>query len=171
MLRLLPFALALALVFPSAAAAQDNAQQMLEMAKRVRATAEQMKDSLSPEEIADMLKQADEIEQGAREGAFTAPPPPPPSLAQRIADAHGGRLEWLRTETACAGYDRENFRTYRLSTGDRDAERDVLCRAAYEAWEAYFRTTVNGGGTAAGDPLLAAYDRAAQAAVDFYERR
>jgi hypothetical protein len=31
--------------------------------------------------------------------------------------------------------------------------------------------TVNGGGSAAGDPLLIEYDKAAQAAVDFYERR
>lgn len=170
-MRILHLALVLSLLAPAAAHAQDATQPMLEMAKKIRAQAEQMKGQLPPEDIAEMLKQADEIEQGAKAGGFNAPPPPPPGVAQRIADAHGGRLEWLRTETACAGYDRENYTTYRLTTGDRDAERDVLCRKAFGYWAEYFRVTVNGGGTAAGDPLLIAYDKAAQAAVDFYERR
>jgi hypothetical protein len=169
--RVLHLAVILSLIAPAAAPAQDATAQMIEMAQKIRAQAAQMKDQLPPEDIADMLSQADQLEKDARAGGFNAPPPPPPGVAQRIADAHGGRLEWLRTEAACAGYDRENYTTYRLTTGDRDAERDVLCRKAFDYWQRYFKATVSGGGTAAGDPLLIEYDKAARAAVDFYERR
>jgi hypothetical protein len=174
-MRVLHLAAILSLLAPTAfapaALAQNNTDQMLELARKVRAQAEQMKGQLPPEDIAEMLKQADELEAGARDGAFNAPPPPPPGLAQRIADAHGGRLDWLARETVCTGYSWENYRTFRLTTGDRDAERDALCRTAYGHWADYFRITRDGGGTAQGDPHLAAYDRAAQAAVDFYQRR
>ena len=105
-MRLLHLAIALTLVAPAAAQAQGSRQQMLDLAKQTRATAEQMKGQLPPEEIADMLRQADEIEQGAREGGFDAPASAEPeAVATRIANAHGGRLDWLAREVAGYGAD------------------------------------------------------------------
>jgi len=170
-MRVLHLAVILSLFAPAAAVAQDATDPMLELARKLRVQAEQMRGQLPPADIAEMLKQADETEAGAKGGAFNAPPPPPPGLAQRIQEAHGGRLEWLGRETVCAGYSWENYRTYRLRTGDSDPERDALCQTAYRHWEDYFLTIRNGGGSAKAEASLAAYDRAAQEAVDFYNRR
>ncbi|NEX93193.1 hypothetical protein [Caulobacter sp. 17J65-9] len=152
----------------------DTTAQMVEIARQMRVTAEQMRGQLPPEEIAEMLASADQIERDALAGAYAAPTPAAATSADpaaRIMAEHDGRTEWLARETACTGYSWENYRTFRLSTGDRDAERDKLCQVAYRHWEDYFLTVRNGGGTAKAAPALEAYDAAAHAAVDFYERR
>lgn len=155
------------LLGPSAALAQGSSQQMLNLAKQLRAQAEQMKDSLPPEDIASLISQAEEIEQGVRDGGYSTPVAAEPvSVSKRIADAHQGRLDWLDGEAACVGYGWENHRTFKSNYGD--AKRDELCRAAFARYEEYFRKARNGAGSAATDPLLEAYDRAAQAAVDYY---
>lgn len=169
-MRLLHLALAFALVAAPAAQAQDTPQKMLDLARQLRAQAAQMKGSLPPEDVADLLRQAEEIEQGVRDGGYSAPVAvEPPSLAKRIADAHGGRLDWLAHEVACVGYAWENYRTFVSNYGD--PERDRLCRIAYGHYANYFLTARDGAGSAKTDPLLAAYDEAAKAAVDYYARR
>ncbi|HKP80024.1 MAG TPA: hypothetical protein VJU34_12955 [Phenylobacterium sp.] len=168
-MRLVTLAVALTLI-AAPVAAQDTSQKMLDLARQLRAQAAQMKDSLPPEDVADLLRQAEELEQGVRDGGFSAPVSSEPAgVAKRIADAHGGRLDWLAVETACVGYSWENHRTFVSNYGD--AERDRLCRTAYAHYADYFLTARNGGGTALSDPPLAAYDRAAQAAVDYYARK
>jgi hypothetical protein len=169
-MRILHLALVLSLLAPvGAATAQDQTQPMIELARKMRAQAEQMKGSLPPEEIAEMLKQADEIEEGARAGGFNAPPPPAPTLSQRIADAHEGRLDWLHGKEACVGYSWESYRTFSFTPGVV-TERDRLCRTAYGHWDKYFTQTRDGAGSAATEPHLAAYDKAAQAAVDYFNK-
>lgn len=170
-MRLPPLALALVLsLFAAPALAQSTPQKMLDMARQIRAQAAQMKDTLSPEDYADMLAQAEQVEQDVRDGGFSVPVAAEPvTLAKRIADAHQGRLDWLDGEAACVGYGWENHRTFVSNYGD--AERDRLCRAAFAHFEKYFLITRNGGGSAAGEPHLAAYDRAAQVAVDYYARK
>ncbi|HEX7944085.1 MAG TPA: hypothetical protein VF495_05430 [Phenylobacterium sp.] len=168
-MRLLPLALALSL-FAAPALAQDTPQKMLDMARQIRAQAAQMKATLSPEDYADLLAQAAQIEQDVRDGGFSAPvAKEPDTLSKRIADAHQGRLDWLDGEAACVGYGWENHRTFVSNYGD--PERDRLCRTAFAHYERYFLTVRNGAGSAAGEPHLAAYDRAAQAAVDYYARK
>lgn len=165
-MRLLPLALAFSL-FAAPSLAQDTPQKMLDMARQIRAQAAQMKDMLPPQDYADMLAQAAQIEQDVRDGGFAVPVAKPPvTLSQRIADAHQGRLDWLDGEAACVGYGWENHKTFVSNYGD--PERDRLCRAAFAHYERYFLTVRNGGGGAAGEPHLEAYDRAAQAAVDYY---
>jgi hypothetical protein len=167
-LRLLPLALALSL-FAAPALAQDTPQKMLEMARQIRAQAAQMKDQLSPEDYADMLAQAAQVEQDVRDGGFSVPvAKEPETLSKRIADAHQGRLDWLDGEAACVGYGWENHGTFVSNYGD--PERDRLCRTAFAHFEKYFLVTRDGGGSAAGEPHLAAYDRAAQAAVAYYAK-
>ncbi len=105
-----------AFVTPGAAFAQSSAQRMLDAAKQMRASAEQLKDTLSAEDRARMIKQAEEIERGVRAGAYgdAAAPQKAPSNADRIAAAHGGRLEWLTGDGACAGYTQENYLTFQI---------------------------------------------------------
>lgn len=168
-MRIVHLALVLSLLAPAGAAtAQDQTQPMIELARKMRAQAEQMKGSLPSEDIAEMLKQADEIEEGARAGGFNAPPPEV-TLSQRIADAHEGRLDWLFGKAACVGYGWETYKTFAFTPGVV-TERDRLCRVAYAHWDKYFTLTRDGAGSAAAEPHLAAYDKAAQAAVDFYEK-
>lgn len=171
-MRLSPLALALALALSLVAApalAQDTSQKMLDMARQIRAQAAQMKDTLSPEDHADMLAQAAQIEQDVRDGGFSAPVAQEPvTLSKRIADAHQGRLDWLDGEAACVGYGWENHKRFVSNYGD--PERDRLCRTAFAHFERYFLTVREGGGSAAAEPHLEAYDRAAQAAVDYYAR-
>ena len=168
-LRLLPLAIALTLL-AGPAAAQDTPQKMLDLARQLRTQAAQMKDQLPAEDVADLLRQAEEIEQGVRDGGFSAPVAKEPvSVAKRIADAHQGRLDWLFGQAACVGYGWENHRTFVSNYGD--PERDRLCRTAFAHFETYFLTARNGGGSAASDPHLEAYDRAAQAAANYYERK
>jgi hypothetical protein len=169
-MRLLHLAMVLILLTPAIGRAQDNSQKMLDLARQLRAQAVQMKDSLPPEDVADLIRQAEEIEQGVKDGGYSAPvSSEPASLAKRITDAHGGRLDWLAHETACVGYSWENHRTFVSNYGD--PPRDALCRTAYGHYAEYFRIARDGGGTARSDPALAAYDKAAQAAVDYYLRK
>lgn len=168
-MRLLPLAIALSL-FAAPALAQDTSQKMLDLARQLRAQAAQMKDQLPPEDVADLIRQAEEIEQGVRDGGFSVPVAKEPvSVSKRIADAHQGRLDWLDGEAACVGYGWENHRTFVSNYGD--PERDRLCRAAFANYETYFLAARGGAGSAATDPLLEAYDRAAQAATDYYARK
>jgi len=168
-LRLLSLALALSL-FAAPALAQDTPQKMLDMARQIRAQATQMKDMLSPEDYADMLAQASQIEQDVRHGGFSGPVAKEPvTLSKRIADAHQGRLDWLDGEAACVGYGWENHRTFVSNYGD--PERDRLCRTAFAHFERYFLITRDGGANAVAEPHLAAYDRTAQAAVAYYVRK
>lgn len=168
-MRLLPLAIALTL-FAVPAAAQNTSQQMLAIARQLRAQAAQMKDQLPPEDIADLISQAEQIEKDVRDGGFSVPVTKEPvSVAKRIADAHQGRLDWLDGEAACVGYGWENHKRFVSNYGD--PERDRLCRTAFGHYETYFLKARNGAGSAATDPLLEAYDRAAQAAVDYYAKR
>ena len=172
-MRLSPLAPALAIalsLFAAPALAQDTPQKMLDMARQIRSQAAQMKDQLSSEDYADMLAQAAQIEQDVRDGGFSAPAAEEPvPVSKRIADAHQGRLDWLDGEAACVGYGWENHRTFVSNYGD--PERDRLCRTAFAHFETYFLKVRNGGGGAAAEPSLEAYDRAAQAAVDYYGRK
>lgn len=169
-MRILPLALVLALLTPAAALAQDTSQQMLNLARQLRDQAAQMKDSLPPEDVADLIRQAEEIEQGVRDGGYSAPVAEQPvSLSDRIAAAHDGRLDWLDGEAACVGYGWENHRTFVSNYGD--ARRDALCRTAFGHFERYFLLTRDGGDRAQAEAALEAYDREAQAAVDYYARR
>lgn len=168
-MRLLPFAIALSL-FAVPAAAQNTSQQMLDLARQLRAQAAQMKDQLPPEDVADLISQAEQIEKDVRDGGFSVPVAKEPvSVSKRIADAHQGRLDWLDGEAACVGYGWENHKRFVSNYGD--PERDRLCRTAFAHYETYFLTARNGAGSATTDPLLQAYDRAAQAAVDYYARK
>lgn len=168
-MRLLPLAIALTLL-ATPAAAQDTSQKMLDLARQLRTQAAQMKDQLPPEDIADLISQAEQIEKDVRDGGFSVPVAQEPvSVAKRIADAHQGRLDWLDGEAACVGYGWENHKRFVSNYGD--PERDRLCRTAFAHYETYFLTARNGGGSAASDPHLEAYDRAAQAAMDYYARK
>jgi len=168
-MRLLHLAVALTLI-AAPAAAQDTSQKMLDLARQLRAQAAQMKDSLPPEDVADLISQAEQIEKDVRDGGFSVPvAQEAPSLAKRIADAHGGRLDWLAHEAACVGYAWENHATFVSNYGD--PERDRLCRTAYAHYAKYFLTARDGGAASVYEPELAAYDKAAQAAVDYYARK
>jgi hypothetical protein len=168
---LLHLALTLALFVPGAAAAQSTADQMLAMAKQIRASAEQLKDSLSAEDRAQMISQAEEIEKAVRDGAYAgAAPQKAPDLAERILAAHGGRLEWLTSTGACSGYTQENYLTWRHSAPDR-TELDQHCKNAYGHWATYIRVTRNGEGRDASETALEYYDAAARRAVDYAGRK
>jgi hypothetical protein len=169
--RLAPsLALTLALLAPAPALAQTAADQMLATAQKIRASVEQLKDKLPAEQQAQMLKQADEIEQQVRDGAYAGAvtPPKEPSLSERLMATHG-RLEWLSTEAACAGYTQENYSTFRFSSAIN--ERDTHCRNAYGHWATYLRVTRNGEGAEAVEQALFYYDAAARRAVTFYGRK
>ena len=175
-MRILQFAPILALALaallgPGAASAQSTADQMLAMAKQIRASADQLKATLPAEDLAQMIKQAEEIEQAVRDGAYAGAvaPPKEPSLSERILAAHGGRLEWLAAEAACAGYTQENYLTFRFSSAIN--ERDTQCRNAYGHWATYLRVTRNGEGAEAAEQALFYYDAAARRAVEFHGRK
>lgn len=159
-----------------AGAPQDASSPMLQVVRQMRETAAQMRGKLPPEEIAEMLAAADQIERDARAGAYN-PPPPPRQAGKPAADpakrlvAEHGKVDWLDQQPACVGYGWENYRTFHLSSGDRDAERDGLCKTAYGHFYEYFMTVRNGGDHAKAARALEAYDQAAKAAVKFYERR
>ena len=74
-MRLLCLALVAALLAPACASAQDTNQKMLETAARIRATAEQMKGKLPDDQIASLIKQAEEMEQGVRTAPMARPAP------------------------------------------------------------------------------------------------
>ncbi|EGF92589.1 hypothetical protein ABI_10260 [Asticcacaulis biprosthecium C19] len=157
---------------PVAVQAQDNSAAMTEVVRQLRETATKMAGQLPPEDIAEMRRSADEMEHQIKAGAFNtvAPADDPNDVTGRLMREHGGIVDWLENETACAGYSWETWKTYRLDTGDRDAERDVLCQKAYAHYERYFYLARDGK-TAPARVELEAYDAAAHAAVDFYKRR
>ncbi len=176
-MRALHLAMIAALLGPTAAAAQAPAtpppsQQLLDMARQIRADAERLKDSLTPEDRAEMLRQADEMEQEVKAGGyapFDAVKKPPPTLGERILAEHDGRMEWLTHTGMCAGYNQESYTTYRDPRGD--AAHHARCVRAYELWANYIKVARDGGGSAASDKALAAYDAAAREAYDKSFRR
>lgn len=166
-MRVLHLALiALIAAAPTLAAAQNTAQHMLESARQIRANADKLKDRMPPDALAQMLKQADDIEAGVRNGDYgpvDAPAPPkPPTLAERLMAEHG-RLEWLSAQGACAGYTHENYRTFRYSQAINDL--DAHCRNAFGHWATYERVSQDGQAEAA-EQALFYYDAAARRAVD-----
>jgi len=163
-------ALSMALLPASPAPAAN--EDMRKMIAQLRETAAKMKGQLPQSEIDEMLQQANELEQANGDGAFTVAEKPedPNDIIVHMSQVHGARFEWLIRETACAGYQWETWRVYHLDTGDRDAERDKLCKRAYALYEEYFYLARDGR-KAQADPKLAAFDKAAHQAVDFYERR
>lgn len=164
-LRLAPvLALTLAALLAPPATAQDTNQKMLETAARIRATAEQMKGKLPDDQIASLIRQAEEIEKGVRGGAYgaVAAPPKEKPLSERLMAEHG-RLDWLAPKAACAGYTQENYTTFRFSPGIND--RDSHCRNAYGHWATYLRVTRNGEGAEESEKALFYYDAAARRAV------
>ena len=169
-MRVLHLVLIASLLAPAAASAQSTAQQMLDTAQKIRASVERLKDNLPAETRAQMIKQAEEIEQAVREGAYDgiAAPKKEPSPSERIAAAHGGRLDWLFGEAACAGYTQENYSTFRYSSAIN--ERDSHCRNAHGHWATYLRVS-RAGDTEAAEQALFYYDAAAQRAVNFYSRK
>lgn len=150
---------------PTVAAAQNTAQHMLESARQIRANAEKLKDRMPAETVAQMLKQADDIEAGVGRGDYGplgAPAPPkPPTLAEKLMAEHG-RLEWLSAHGACAGYTHENYRTFRYSQAINDL--DAHCRNAFGHWGTYERVNRDGQ-TEAAEQALFYYDAAARRAV------
>ncbi|MBL8771472.1 MAG: hypothetical protein JNK30_08830 [Phenylobacterium sp.] len=163
-MRVLSLALTAALCLPAAAQAQSTAQQMLDMAARIRASA-QATPGLGPDDRAQMIRQAEEVEKAVREGAYgpvdAAPPKKEPTLEEALMARHG-RLDWLTPLAACAGYTQENYLTFRYSAAIND--RDSHCRNAYGHWATYLRVTRAGDAEAAGQALFyynAAAERAA----------
>lgn len=153
-------------------AAQDNSEAMRVMIAQMRQTAASMKGQLPQSDIDEMLRSADELEHANRQGAFKAPEPVenPDDIITHMTRHHGSRFEWLIRETACAGYQWETWRVYNVKTGDRDDQRNVLCKRAYALFEQYFYLGRDGNRAQAMEKL-SAFDKAAHAAVDFYERR
>lgn len=165
------FALMLACTVPAQTAAQDNSEAVRATIAQLRQMATQMEGSLSTEEIAEMRKSADELEKSLADGSFAVPiaaAPAQPAIVTHMETEHGARYDWLIREEACAGYQWETWRTVSIS-GDRAAERNRLCKAAYALFEEYFYLARD---LAPGRyEKLAAFDRAAHEAVDFYNRR
>lgn len=151
--------------------AQDNSAAMADVIRQMRATADQMEGQLSAEEIAEMRRSADELERENRKGAFRAAPVrvDPGDVAGRLVREHS-KVDWLDQLPACVGYGWENYRTFRLKSGDRDAERDILCQRAFGHYADHMAKQQRGD-FAGSRVSLEAYDKAARAAVDFFERR
>ena len=168
-MRLAPIILAI-LALAGPAHAQSTAQQMLDMAAKLRANVERLKDNLPAETRAQMLQQAAEIERQVKDGAYgkldAAPPPtvsaPDRNVAARLMAEHG-RLDWLATKAACAGYTQENYSTFRFSPQIND--RDSHCRNAYGHFARYLQVMRNGEGQEAADQALFYFDAAAKRAV------
>lgn len=170
-MRALPLALIAALLAPAAASAQSTAQQMLDMAASIRANAEKMRAQLGPDGYAQMIKSAADVEKAVADGAYgkiDAPAPraassdPDKNVAERLMREHG-RLDWLATKAACAGYTQENYATFRYSPQIND--RDSHCRNAYGHFATYLRVTRNGEDKQFGEQALFYYDAAAKRAV------
>ncbi len=171
-MRVLHLALTLALIAPAAAHAQNAAQQMLNSAAQMRANAEKLKPNLPPAAYADMIKAAADIEKAVRDGVYgkldAAAPAAPAStdldknVAERLMREHG-RLDWLATKAACAGYTQENYATFRYSAAIND--RDSHCRNAYGHFATYLRVTRNGEGAEAANTALFYFDAAARRAA------
>jgi hypothetical protein len=170
-LRLLAPLLAVALGASIAAQAQTQAERMLAAAKQLRDTAEQHKATLPPEARAEMLRQADEMEKGARgAGAYAAHAkdlPKEPTLADQLMAEHG-RLEWLTPNGACAGYTLENYSTFRFSPQIND--RDSHCRNAYGHYASYLRYAKDPAAAEGAAQSLFYYDAAARRAAGLPRR-
>ena len=183
-------AISLAMVAP--ATAQDNSQEMRAMAAHLRKSAQEMRALLTPEQMAQMLETADELDRKVAEGAFraasTGPAPdfrparvapagakPQPGMlpaSERIRAEHNGRLDWLVKEEACSGFIWETADSFRMQTGDRDDERNAMCAAAWREYRTYFVLTRDQGGyPAEAMRAIERYEKAAHAVVDFYNRR
>ncbi|WP_298193685.1 hypothetical protein [Novosphingobium sp.] len=152
--------------------AQGNGSTMADTVRQLRITADQMEGKLPAEDIAEMRRSADELEKEYRKGAFNPLPvrAAPEDVAGRIAAEHNGKVDWLDQHPACVGYGWENYRTFRLNSGDRDDDRNILCQRAFGHLAAYFAQQ-RSGDFVASRSSLAAYDKAAHEAVDFFERR
>jgi hypothetical protein len=174
-LRVLPLALIAALLaVPSAVLAQSAAQQMLDSATKLRANVEKLKATLPPDVQAQMLKQAAEIEKQVAAGVYGKLDAPAPvstdldkNVAERLMREHG-RLDWLTTKAACAGYTLENYSTFRYSPAIND--RDSHCRNAYGHYATYLRVTRAGEDKQFGEQALFYYDAAAKRAVGLVGR-
>lgn len=160
-------ALALAAGLASNASAQAS-PDMAQVIRQMRETAERMRGQLPPEDIAEMLRNADELERENRKGSFApvAAPASPPIIVH-MEKVHGAIFEWLMRTTTCAGYQWENWRTYDITTGAHIAERNAGCKRAFSLYERYFIAARNSDQRTA-LPLLAEYDRAAHEIVDAY---
>lgn len=160
--------LCLAAVAPPALA-QTQAERMMDAARKLRATAEQHKASLSAEAHAAMLRQAEEMEKGARSGEHSAPDnlPKSPTLAETLM-AEYGRLEWLTPNGACAGYTLDNYSTFRFSPQIND--RDSHCRNAYGHYASYLRYAKDPAGAEGAAQSLFYYDAAARRAAGLPRR-
>ncbi|PZQ56445.1 MAG: hypothetical protein DI570_20800 [Phenylobacterium zucineum] len=170
-MRLLHLALIATLLAPGAAAAQSVAQQMLKQAGQLRANVEKLGDKLPAETRAQMLKQAGDLEQSVRNGDFGPLDAPGPPKEQTVAEkilAERGRLDWLMSEPACAGYTQENFDTFRYSQAIND--RDAHCRNAHGHWASYLRYSRDPLAAEGASQSLFYYDAAARRAVQHYGR-
>ena len=157
--RLAPLLALTILAFAGPAAAQGS-QQLLDAARQLRANAERLKETLTPDARAAMLRQADMLE---KQAGSAAAPPAGPGIADRIAAAHGGQLEWLTGHGACAGYTQANYLTWRHGAPDR-TELDLHCKNAYGHWATYERVS-RAGDKEAGETALEYYDAAARRAA------
>lgn len=172
-------ALLAAAIAPSVALAQappasstPPSQQLLDLARQIRADAERLKDSLTPEDRAEMLRQADEMEQEVRAGSYApadAVQRAPLTFGEQLLAEHNGRMEWLTPTGACAGYNQESYTTYRDPMGD--AAHHARCVRAYELWSVFTKVLVSGQGDGATEPALRAYDAAAREAYERSFRR
>ena len=150
------------------APAQTTAQQMLDMAARIRADADRLKDSLTPEDRAQMIQQAEELERDVKDGGWdsVAAYKPEDTLAHRMLTEHDGRLEWLTHTGVCAGYTLETYMSYRDPRAS--AQKHADCVAAYGHWAEHIHTLTDGGSSAKADAALARYDAAAKRIVATY---
>ncbi|GAA4010639.1 hypothetical protein GCM10022211_26400 [Sphingomonas humi] len=143
---------------------------MDQVVRQMRETAEKMRGQLPADQIAQMLRDADELERETKAGSFNAPAAPATRSAGVIAhmeQSHGAIFEWLMRTSTCAGYQWENWRRWNISTGQYIAERNEGCKKAFASYEQYFRAQVSGNGEIA-KRHLAEYDRAAHQVVDAY---
>lgn len=165
-MRLMHLALTVALLAPSAALAQNAAQQMLDQAKAMRTNAEKLKPDLPPDAYAAMLKSAADIEKAVASGVYGKVGGPAVAMpastdldknvAERLMREHG-RLDWLMTKAACAGYTQQNYATFRYNPAIND--RDSHCRNAHGHYATYLRVSGAGDAEAANTALF--YDDAA----------
>lgn len=165
--RLTPLAAALAavaLAAPSLAVGQTAADNMREAARKMRENVERLGPNLPADARAAMLKQADDLEAQAKDSAFNTPatPKPEPSLADKLMAEHG-RLDWIATKAACAGYTVDNYRTFRFDPAIND--RDSHCRNAYGHWATYLRLSRDPAAAEGAAQALFYYDAAARRAL------
>jgi hypothetical protein len=162
-LTLLVAALATAVV-PGLAVAQTTADQMRASARQLRETVEKLGPNLPPDARAAMLQQAADLEKSAGDSAFqtAATPAREAPLSERLMAQHG-RLDWIATKAACAGYTGENYQTFRFNPAIND--RDSHCRNAYGHYASYLNAVRLGQDEETREKALFYYDAAARRAV------